>query len=221
MNSSGDAIRDAGLRSFGEMSGSLSHEIKNVLAIINEDAGLLGDYGVLAEKGRSLDPGRIKALAGKITEQVRRADRLLKDLNRLAHGLDEPVGPIDLGDSLAFVVSLAGRLASMRGVRLGLESPAGPVTVAANPFILQNLLWSCLNFAIEAAGEGKSIGLTAERRDPGALIRFTRLEGLAEAPAKAFPSEKERGLVRAARAEVEIRRGSGELILTLAGDLKP
>jgi len=220
MNSSGDAIGETGLQFFGEMSASLSHEIKNVLAIINEDAGLLGDYGVLAEKGRSLDPGRIKALAAKIGDHVRRADGLVKNLNRLAHSVKEPVGSIDLGETLAFVVSLAGRLASHRGVRLLVESPSGPVTVARNPFILHNLLWICLSFAMRAVGKGKSIGLVAEGGDSGASIRFTRLEGLDEAAAEALPWEKERDLINALKAEVEIHRESGELILTLAGDLR-
>ena len=36
-------VQDGGLFFFGKMSASISHELKNVLAIINENAGLAED----------------------------------------------------------------------------------------------------------------------------------------------------------------------------------
>jgi hypothetical protein len=42
------------------MTASISHEIKNVMAIINESAGLLEDYSLMAEKGMPIDPERLK-----------------------------------------------------------------------------------------------------------------------------------------------------------------
>ena len=38
-----DSIGGSGLQFFGKVSASISHELKNVLAIINENAGLLED----------------------------------------------------------------------------------------------------------------------------------------------------------------------------------
>ncbi len=211
-------IGEAAFHFFGKMSASLSHEIKNVLAIINEDAGLLEDYGLMADKGITFEQDRIKALAGKIREQVQRADRIVKNMNRLAHSIDDPVSHTDIGDLLAFVVSLSGRLATMRGVTLDLVPPSSPVTLTTNPFFLQNLVWLCLDFAMEAAGEGKNVGLIAEKKDSNALIRFTRLDGLDKAPTESFPSEKERVFLDALKAEVEAHRKSRELVITLAGD---
>ena len=43
MNPIMDSKEEAGLRFFGMMTASVSHEIKNVLAIINENAGLMSD----------------------------------------------------------------------------------------------------------------------------------------------------------------------------------
>ena len=42
---------EMGLQFFGRMSASISHEIKNVLAIINENAGLLEDFSLMADRG--------------------------------------------------------------------------------------------------------------------------------------------------------------------------
>jgi hypothetical protein len=38
-----EIVAETGLQFFGKMTASISHEIKNVLAIINENAGLLED----------------------------------------------------------------------------------------------------------------------------------------------------------------------------------
>jgi hypothetical protein len=41
-----ELLGETGLQFFGKMSASISHEIKNVMAIINENAGLLEDLTV-------------------------------------------------------------------------------------------------------------------------------------------------------------------------------
>ena len=73
------------------MSASISHEIKNALAIINESAGLLEDFSLLAEKGRPIDPERLKLLAQSVLKQVQRADGLVKKMNRFAHSADDAI----------------------------------------------------------------------------------------------------------------------------------
>ncbi|MCJ7596564.1 MAG: sensor histidine kinase, partial [Desulfobacterales bacterium] len=80
-----DVIGEAGLQFFGKISASISHEIKNVMAIITESAGLMEDLTVLAEKGMPIDPQRLKTHAGKIMTQIRRADEIIKNMNRFSH----------------------------------------------------------------------------------------------------------------------------------------
>ncbi|MEE4112297.1 MAG: hypothetical protein V2I40_05740, partial [Desulfobacteraceae bacterium] len=41
---------------FGKVNASISHELKNVMAIISETAGLLGDLSEMARGGGSVDP---------------------------------------------------------------------------------------------------------------------------------------------------------------------
>ena len=57
---------------FGQATASATHEINNVLAIINEYAGLLGDLAAGAEAGRPLDPARLTKTAGSILRQIKR-----------------------------------------------------------------------------------------------------------------------------------------------------
>ena len=44
-----ETAAETGLQFFGKMTASISHEIKNVLAIINENAGLLEDLALLSD----------------------------------------------------------------------------------------------------------------------------------------------------------------------------
>ncbi len=95
-----EIIGETGLQFFGKMSASISHEMKNVMAIINENAGLLEDLTVMAEKGMPIDPERLKTQASRIMKQIRRGDDIIKGMNRFAHSVDEPLRQADLNDTL-------------------------------------------------------------------------------------------------------------------------
>ena len=88
MSSKSDIISETGLQFFGKVSASISHEIKNVLAIMNENAGLLEDYTRMLENGKPINTERFKTLAGKVLKQIQRADGIVKRLNRFAHSVE-------------------------------------------------------------------------------------------------------------------------------------
>ena len=48
-----ELVSEESLRFFGAMSASVSHEIKNKLAVINEKAGLVEDIAVAMRSGRA------------------------------------------------------------------------------------------------------------------------------------------------------------------------
>ena len=72
---------------------------------------------------------------------------------------------------LAFTEALADRLATMKGVALTVEA-GEPVTVEARPFVLENLLWFCLQQLFTAAGSGTTVALAAEAEGTTALVRI-------------------------------------------------
>ena len=67
-----ESLTECGLQFFGKMTASISHEIKNVLAIINENAGLLGDLALLAERGVAIEPQRLNDMSRTVMKQVSR-----------------------------------------------------------------------------------------------------------------------------------------------------
>jgi signal transduction histidine kinase len=215
-----DVIGSEGFKFMGKMNASISHEIKNVLAIINENAGLLEDFTVMAEKGQPLDPERLKRVAGKIQHQVRRADRIIRNMNTFAHSVDEVRKKVDLGEVVAFMAALSERLAAMKGVVLEVTPPSRPVAITTNPFLVENIIWRCLDFGMTAAGPGKTVVLTVDKDDQGARIIFSQLEGLSDARSPArFPMGLENALSESMGAQIVVNEGAGEIVLGLPEDI--
>ncbi|MEW6185319.1 MAG: sensor histidine kinase [Thermodesulfobacteriota bacterium] len=208
-----ETIAQSGFQFFGKMSASISHEIKNALAIINEKAGLLEDFTMLAGQGRPIDPERLKSLAGDIMKQIQRADGLVKRMNRFAHSSDDPMKTIDLGETLELITAIAGRLASMHEARVDLVIPDPPVMVNTNPFLLENLIWSCLSFFL--ADKQKEIRMSADSGVGEVRIKISGGSTFTPEGIQAFPSTTEEALLKALKAEIRLEPQPGEVILTL------
>ena len=213
MDSKTESIEIAGLQFFGQISASISHEIKNVLAIINENAGLLEDFTVMADRGMPIDPARLKAMAGAVKKQIGRADVILKNMNRFAHSIDQPFTVVDLTQTIELIVSLTARFADMRGVKVDLQLPEKEVIFKTAPYLLMNLLWLCLDFSMSASGDEKRVELVAEETKEGLRIQIRRLSNLSEALSESFPSEREKHLLEmlAADLTIEVEREEIEL----------
>ena len=149
------------IRFFGEISASVSHDIKNVLAIVNENAGLLRDMLAMNENGIPLSSERLMRLAGSIDRQVARGDRLVRNLNRLAHSADHPEESVDVIEALELMVHLAGRLIAMRGEPPQIDKPQTTVTTVTNRFFLQQLIWICLCRALDVGSPDGPIRIRA------------------------------------------------------------
>ncbi|BCS89797.1 sensor histidine kinase [Pseudodesulfovibrio sediminis] len=161
-----------GLQFFGRISASVSHEIKNVFAVINEAAGLIEDFTLMAERGMPIDPERLKKAANSIQGQIRRGDGIVKNMNAFAHSTDEDVREIDLVDTLSLTVALTTRLADMKQVSLSMgECP--PVSLRANAFDLMQLLHSFIAAALENLTAGDSLVMSVKPLEGGASFSLS------------------------------------------------
>jgi len=166
----------AGLAFFSKMSACISHDVKNHLAIINEKAGLCGDLLMIAEqKGRPLDSDMVKELAQDIIKQVKRADQVVKNLNRLAHSVDEPIAVIP------------ERLLSAKGLRVKTNLPTSSLQVESNPFFLMYIMYHFIHSAMNASNNGE---VQIDLKDVGDAGKIT-ISGLSDAKgrlAEAMPT---------------------------------
>ena len=218
MNDKLNTVGETGLRFFGSISAALSHELKNVLAIINENAGLLEDLALMADRGIATDPARLKLIAVKVQNQVSRGDGILKNLNRFAHSIDKTFRAVELNEIIELFLALSERYAAMHSVAIKAKHSENRVRIKTAPFFLICLLRECLDFAVEASGESKSVEVTAQKTADGAQIRFGRLEGLKEVSRGVFPAERSADLLNLLGAKVLLNAANRELVVTLAGN---
>ncbi len=162
----------AGVRFLGEMTALFSHDIKNVLAIINENAGLLKDFSMMAANGTPLDPERMGTIAGKIQHQIHRADEMVKRLNQVGHSMDHPMDTVQLDEMVETVSFLAARKADQKAISLSITPPDKPVAIKTDPFALQQLIWICIDQAINSAGSSNSVEIFIKPTVNGASIIF-------------------------------------------------
>lgn len=207
-------LKESGLRFFGKMSAANAHEIKNALAVINENAGLLEDLVLLAEKGAPLDPERLKRLAQQIKRQVSRADEIAKSTNRFAHSVDNTHGPADLGQSMQLVKTMAMRFATKRHIGIEVAPPQPAITLHLQPFMLLHLLWVSLQFAMSATNAEKTIRISAQRQNKFTQIRYGPLSHLDPSKVKKLATTAEMShLLQLLNSQIQTDPQTDDLVL--------
>ncbi len=178
---------NTGLTFFSRVSASVSHEIKNVLAIINENAGLLEDLVLMSEKGSPLSRERLGRLAQEVRTQIKRADVIVKKMNRFAHSADRPMETVDLYAAADFITGMCERITRLEKSVVIISPPESPVTIQTNLFYLQELIFVCIETIVSKAESVRTIRVEFQKNDPGAEIRFA-WEGFPEnmSPVHAF-----------------------------------
>ena len=214
-----NTIDQTGLQFYGKITASASHEIKNVLAIINENAGLLEDFTRMADRGKPIDPDRLKLMAAAVKKQVGRADRILKNMNRFAHSTDEVFTDVDLSQTIELFAALTERFAAMQGITVDLHQTASPIMITTAPFCLINLLWQCLEFCMSASGDDKRVELVIEETENRVRVRFRKLAGLTEDKLETFPSDREKNLLAVLAADLTSDPGCEEILLHLSKNI--
>ncbi len=144
---------------FGAVTASVSHELNNVIAIINELTGLLDDMRYGAEQGQPIGPERLKNLHERLDRQVKRGEKIIKRLNKFAHSTDQPIIEFDFNLVLGNLVDLTQRLADMKMVKLVYNPEASPLQYTGNPFELQHIIFRCIRLLLDSAEKDSSISL--------------------------------------------------------------
>jgi len=146
MNGEKERLTGTCLVYFGKMMAAISHEIKNSLAIINENAGLMEDLSLMAKGGNLLDPERIGAISGRVIKQIERADTIVKKMNKLAHSVDDPLKELNIFEILEFTIELGKKSISSLGVDIKVVPPASPAIINASQFMVMNLFWEVIGY---------------------------------------------------------------------------
>ncbi|MEH0023041.1 MAG: hypothetical protein V6Z89_25590 [Desulfobacter sp.] len=162
---------ESGVNFFGKILASATHEIKNNLAIINESAGLLEDLSMMG--GASFSPERVNDVAQKIGRQIKRADEILKRMNRFSHSVDVPEQTVDLETATGFVLELGSRLLDVACAHVRIIPAGKQIPVTCNLFHFAHLVWQCVETCLKNSGDDKQMSIRFEDTAQGPAIWFS------------------------------------------------
>jgi signal transduction histidine kinase len=199
-----DVMRASYLAFIGRVSASLSHEIKNTLAIIGESSGLINDLFEHTPPPTDWGPyPRVKTLLTSIAQQVNRSVTIVTRLNRFAHSMDEPLVLLELNELLGDINNLAQRFANLREVHLDTQLSNGALPIRTDPFRLQQVVFGFIDRGLQAAPKDTTVTVTSGQAEGLAQIIITD-EGPSQAesirkqiatPQAAFEQSQEKNAV--------------------------
>lgn len=187
MNDEFNYMNTENLKFFGKVTASISHELKNILAIISETAGFLNDLAELAKQGKELKLSLLESCSNSIIEEIQRGFTTIRQMNRFSHSVDVSVMEVDLMEILELMTGLSGFLSFASNVRI--ENKNTEIkTISTCPFLLQHLIYQILCFTYESAGPTGEIRLhLSTENDKGILLSFF---SSTQMPCEKFPDEK-------------------------------
>ncbi len=184
---------------FGKVNASISHELKNILAIISEAAGLLNDLTELATKGQDFELEMMKTCSQDIVEEIQRGFATIKQMNTFSHSVDDPLKSVNLIEVLGLMIHLAGFLSFASKVRFNPPQDEAPMVFTC-PFRFQNLVYQTLVYAFESVGPDGEIQVSLHPQKNGS-VRIT-FSSLGTKSARTFPVEETIQIAASINAEI-------------------
>ncbi|MGD9134199.1 MAG: hypothetical protein PVF78_11165 [Desulfobacterales bacterium] len=172
---------------FGKVNASISHELKNILAIISEAAGLLQDLTEMATQGKKIELEMLKSCSQDIVDEIQRGFITIKQMNKFSHSVDDPTKEVNLVEVVDMMIALAKFLSFASKIRFDPLPEAAPLVLTC-PIRLQNLIYRALVFAFESAGPDGQIEVAIQPQPEG--IAHITFSGLGSSNGRSFASDK-------------------------------
>jgi len=205
-----------GLSFFGKTNRLISHELKNILAIISETLGLMDELVELSGKGMELKPERLRSMSDSIIEEVERANNIVRHMNSFAHSVDDFIGEVDLNKIVSLMIKLSKLNPISKTVKIKFLETDSPM-IETSPFFLENLLYHALNYALSAVSPDRYIQISLHTN--GDIIRVTFF-GVDPASVATFQTQYSTLLYRALGAEVSFDISAGKFHIVLPKKMK-
>jgi signal transduction histidine kinase len=217
MNSTIDFKNNDDLVFFGKVNASISHELKNILAIISEAAGLLHDLTDMVTRGKKIELEMLKTCSQDIVEEIERGFTTIKQMNMFSHSVDTPLKSVNIIEALDLIINLAGFLSFASKVRFD-PAPEEASIISTCPFRLQNLVYQTLVFAFKSVGANGEIRVSVHREtNSSARIAFSGLGIQCDLP---FPTEETKNIAKSIGAEIRMADDSQtiDILVTQLGE---
>jgi hypothetical protein len=157
---------------FGRITAAFTHEMRNVLAIVRESAGLMEDLLTLSKNDSFPHKERFVRSLATIEAQAKRGIELSGRLNRFAHSTDEARVKIDLNQTLEQIVFLSERFARLKGITVSLIPYSESLPVHTSPIGLHMAVFFSLECCWDRMSTGGSIALSIGQKGSDAIVSF-------------------------------------------------
>ncbi|NIN73204.1 MAG: hypothetical protein GTO46_15010 [Gemmatimonadetes bacterium] len=213
-------IEDREAAFIGKITAGATHELRNVLAIVKESAGLIEDIVNSPDKPGTAKADRLLRAVERIRDQVKRGSELLTSLNRFAHSLDHAEDETDLNEMAELLSSLCQRVA--RRGRHHVEAQPGDqaLTVVANLLRLQMALHAAVDCCLEQLPERGKLTFKPIRHGGRPALEFngeSEGEAVTFAPTEAAAWSRLAAVLDDLGASVERVEAAQGFRLTLSG----
>jgi signal transduction histidine kinase len=148
---------------FGKITAGITHEIKNVLAIIQESSGLMEDILDVTEDGTFPHKDKFITSLNRISRQIQRGIDVTSRLNRFAHSPDHCPANLDLNDITEQMVLLASRFARLKNIVLESSPSDPPLIIKSDPVSLEMALFESIEILLNITGSGGKITLSPRK----------------------------------------------------------
>jgi len=165
-------LREQGLAFYGKITASLSHELNNAVAIINEYNGLLNDMVDALKQGIPLDDKKLQRSTKKIGLQIERGQGLVKRLNRFAHSSDSFNTSTNINELLELITSLSQRLVGLKGMDLELMIPEEIISLRTNPYYFQLAVFTCIEIFMANPDDNRHIKIEALKEGDNSIVKI-------------------------------------------------
>jgi len=161
----------------GKIAAGVTHEMKNVLAIIRESAGLMEDLLIVAKDDSFPAREKFLKILSRIGDQVTRGVGLANALNTFAHSPDQPIGTVDLNSLIDQLVFLCQRFALSKKLTLKNAAYEQPVLYRCDVLKLQMTIFRGIDLLVNVADPGTILTVRATVQDDGKLAVEFLCEG--------------------------------------------
>jgi signal transduction histidine kinase len=148
----------------GRMTAGVTHELKNVLAIIKESAGLIEDILSINKGLAGPHEDKVMRVLSNIKQQVNRGVDLSSRLNAFAHSPDDISAGVDLNTVVDHVVCLCQRFARLKAVVLVAKPQPQTVTLVTDPLKIQMVLVEAIDLLLKVVPSGSTLCLEPSDR---------------------------------------------------------
>jgi len=166
------ASPDDSLAFFGAITASVSHELNNVLAIMDQTTGLLEDRLSGEQEEIEIPAEKLEKIVLSLQKQAVRGLGIIKRLNRFAHSADYERQKFNVAETLQNLIQLIERLTTIKGVELEAMLPDEVIEVESNPFYLQQAVFTAFKIIMANAEKGDTLKIGLSGGDEENEIRI-------------------------------------------------